>query len=448
MVRGEPERPVTELPVLQPPAGLLEVADGLEAGGYQAWAVGGAIRDALLGRSRADWDLATDALPEEVRALFPRTVPLGLEHGTVGVLAEDGTMYEVTTFRLDVETDGRHAVVEFAATIEEDLARRDFTINSMAWRPSTEELRDPFGGSADLQNRVLRAVGDPWRRFTEDYLRVLRAFRFAGLLELEIETETRAALAGSVEHLPRLSAERVREELLKVIASPAPSAALDLYADYGALEGWYRELGPAVEGPSWTETLAAVDSVPAHRSFLRVVRLLLAAGAGGGGDPEAAEAILRRLKFSNAEIRRGTRLVEHYLPLVHPADGSATLRKWLHSVGPDQARDLFRLHFAAVRASGSVEGQRALLFTWQRVHDELVQAAPVTLSQLAVDGSDLLELGLPRGPLVGVMLEELLEQVIESPERNERETLLGSARELIELGGLDSLDSPESDGPE
>ena len=442
---------MTEPAVLQPPAGLLEVAGGLEAGGYQAWAVGGAIRDALLGRRRADWDLATDALPEEVRALFPRTVPLGPEHGTIGVLATDGTMYEVTTFRLDVETDGRHAVIEFAASIEEDLARRDFTINSMAWRPSTDELQDPYGGRADLRDRLLRAVGDPWQRFAEDYLRVLRAFRFAGLHDLSIEPETRAALEGSVEHLSRLSAERVREELLKVISSPAPSATLRLYADYGALEGWYRELAPAAPAPSWAETLEAVDSIPAHRPFLRVIRLLLAAGRGDGEDgeaAEAAEAILRRLKFSNAEIRRGTRLVEHYLPLVHPADGSATLREWLHSVGPDQARDLFRLHFAAARASGSDEHQRALRYTWQRVHDELVRAAPVTLSQLAVDGSDLLELGLPRGPLVGVMLEELLAQVIESPERNERETLLGSARELIELGGLDALDGQEPGGAE
>jgi tRNA nucleotidyltransferase (CCA-adding enzyme) len=434
---------VSEPPVFHPPAGLMQIAEHLESAGFEAWAVGGAIRDAIRGRPRADWDLATDARPEEVRRAFSRTVPLGLEHGTVGVLAEDGAMYEVTTFRLDVETDGRHAVVEFATDIDDDLARRDFTINAIAWRPATGDLRDPYGGIDDLRDGVLRAVGEPVLRLAEDYLRVLRGFRFAGTYDLTVEPDTRSALRQAAGHLARLSAERVREELLKVLSSEAPSRSLRMYADYGALDHWYPQIAPAAPGARWNETLGAIDALRSHRPLLRAVRLLLLSRAGddtSDAPAEGAEELLRRLKFSNADIRRATHLVTHYMPLVHPADGSATIREWLHTVGAEHARDLFRLHFAVARASGSEDSQRALAYTWRRVHDELVHEAPISVAQLAVDGTDLLELGLPRGPLVGLMLEELLAQVIESPDRNEREALLESARELIELGGLDGLE--------
>ena len=427
-------------PVFHPPAALVQIAERLESAGCQAWAVGGAIRDAILERPRADWDLATDARPEEVCELFRRTVPLGLDHGTVGVLGQDDSMYEVTTFRLDVETDGRHAVVEFATEIEDDLARRDFTINAIAWRPATQELRDPYRGIDDLKAGVLRAVGEPSGRFAEDYLRVLRAFRFAGVSDLEIEPETLSALREAVVHLDRLSAERVREELLKVLSADVPSRSLRMYADFGALEGWYPEIAPAAAGHAWAEALEAIDALRPHRAFLRVVRLLLCAGGDLDESAEKAEALLRRLKFSNAEIRRGTHLVAHYRPLVHPADGSASIREWLATVGTEFSRDLFRLHFAAARGAGSGDAERALVYTWGRVHDEIVERSPVTVGQLAVDGTDLLELGLPGGPLVGLMLEELLAQVIEAPDRNDRDVLLESARELIELGGLDSLE--------
>jgi len=426
---------------LQPPGGLLEIAVQLESAGFEAWAVGGAIRDAIRSRPRADWDLATDARPDEVRRLFRRTVPLGLEHGTVGVLAEDDAMYEVTTFRQDVETDGRHAVVEFATNLEDDLARRDFTINAIAWRPATDDLCDPYEGIGDLRDGVLRAVGDPSLRFAEDYLRVLRGFRFAGAYDLSVEPATESALRESAGRLGELSAERVREELLKVLSLDVPSRSLQMYADYGALDGWYSEIALPEDGHSFGEALAAIDSLRPHRSFLRVVRLFICAGGRDRTSAEGVEALLRRLKFSNADIRLGTHLAMHYLPLVHPADGAATIREWLHAVGGDHARDLFRLHFAAARASGSADSKRALAYTWQRVHDEIVGGAAVSIAQLAVGGRDLLALGLPSGPLVGLMLEELLAQVIESPDRNEREALLESARELIELGGLDSLES-------
>ncbi|MFO7588231.1 MAG: tRNA cytidylyltransferase [Gemmatimonadota bacterium] len=446
------------VPGFHPPEGFLAVCRVLETAGFEAWGVGGAIRDAILGHDRADWDLATGAPPERVRSLFRRTVPLGLEHGTVGVIAPDGAMYEVTTFRRDVETDGRHAVVAFADTVEEDLSRRDFTINALAWRPATGELRDPYGGRADLDRRLLRAVGDPAARFAEDYLRVLRGLRFAGRFTLAIEPATRSALERAVPGLRRLSAERVREELVKTLSGPGAGETLQLYADTGALEVRYPDLAAvAARDPRWQETVAAVDAIGPHRPLLRLVRWLLALPrdervADSGDETEDAggvtvERILRELKFPNAEIRRVRHLWSHYLPLVHPADSSARIREWLSEVGPENARDLFRLHFAAARARGAGESERLLVHAWRRVHDELVAGAPISLSELAVNGDDLLALGLPRGPLVGLMLEELHAQVLEDPGRNEREVLLAEARELIELGALDGLGEERPDEP-
>src|SRR4051812_8075984 len=174
---------------LHPPEPVLEIAERLEGAGFEAWCVGGAVRDALLGHPHLDWDLATSAKPEEVRKLFGhrRTIPIGIDFGTVGVLDRDGKMHEVTTFRRDVQTDGRHAVVEFGVSLEDDLARRDFTINAIAYSPRRDELRDPFNGRADLASKTLRAVGDADTRMREDRLRALRAIRFAARFDFTID---------------------------------------------------------------------------------------------------------------------------------------------------------------------------------------------------------------------------------------------------------------------
>ncbi|MEO6878775.1 MAG: CCA tRNA nucleotidyltransferase, partial [Gemmatimonadaceae bacterium] len=192
---------------LHPPKAVLEIADRLEAAGFETWCVGGAIRDALLGHAHLDWDLATAAHPSQVRDLFGgrRTIPVGVEFGTVGVLDRDGKMHEVTTFRRDVRTDGRHAEVEFGVSLNDDLARRDFTINAIAYSPSLREVRDPFGGQDDLARRLVRAVGDPEARMREDRLRALRAIRFAARLDFAIDKATRAAIVASAPFLGRLS---------------------------------------------------------------------------------------------------------------------------------------------------------------------------------------------------------------------------------------------------
>jgi tRNA nucleotidyltransferase (CCA-adding enzyme) len=425
---------------LRAPESFLALAEQLEARGYQAWAVGGAIRDRLLGIARGDWDLATDARPEEVRAVFPRTIPLGIEHGTVGVLQEDGTVYEVTTFRRDIETDGRHAVVSFAETIDEDLARRDFTINAIAWRIATRELRDPWNGREDLEAGILRAVGEPAERFAEDYLRVLRGLRFAGRFELTMDPPTREALESAVGGTANLSAERVREELEKICTGPRPSAALRLYRDTGVLGIWYPELDAEADTEAWEAALATIDALHEGRPLLRLARLLLIV-PGAGEEPDPGEAavskVMERLKLSNADRRYVLDLRRHFLPFVNPLDSSAHLREWLSEVGPGGERDLFRLHFAAARASGDDRAVGALVHTWRRVHEERLSDAPINRSELAVDGGDILELGVTEGALVGLLLDELHAQVLEDPELNERETLLGIARELIEMASLE-----------
>src|SRR6478672_9285649 len=180
--------------------------------GHESWFVGGAVRDALLGHPNLDWDLATAATPQQVQRLFRRTVPVGIEFGTVGVLDDKGVLHEVTTFRRDVKTDGRHAVVEFGASLDEDLARRDFTINAIAYSPKKDEIRDPYNGGQDLERKIIRAVGEPWERMREDRLRALRAIRFGARFGFEIDPKTWAAIIESAPQLGRLSAERVKQE--------------------------------------------------------------------------------------------------------------------------------------------------------------------------------------------------------------------------------------------
>lgn len=436
-----------------PPPGFSRTAERLEAAGFEAWAVGGSIRDAYVaqvggtpGLPEPDWDLTTDARPDDVMRLFPRTVPVGVSHGTVTVLDGDDR-YEVTTFRRDVETDGRHARVAFADSIDEDLSRRDFTANAIAWRPASDEVRDEWGGAEDIEDGILRAVGEPEARFREDYLRVLRGFRFAGRFEWAVEARTDEAMREAVVGLSGLSAERVREELLKVLADPKPSAALGLYAACGALGHWYPELlGLAEDGDGWGAALGAVDAAPAQAANVRLASLLVRASETPEGRAAAAESLLSRLKFSNADRRYVARLARLYLPFVGALDSAAEHRRWLASVG-DAWEDLFELHFATARAAGETRAERYLEATRERVREERAGDPVLDLAHLAVNGDDVLALGMSPGPLVRLLLEELLEQVIEDPGRNERETLLEETRRLIEIGSLAEASRPREAPP-
>lgn len=420
-----------------PPA-VRWIARTLEDAGFETWAVGGAVRDALLGNPGGDWDLATRARPQEVRRAFRRTVPLSMEHGTVGVLAEDGIMYEVTTFRRDVETDGRHAVVAFADTLAEDLSRRDFTINAVAWHPLRRELFDPHGGVADLERRVLRAVGTPADRFAEDHLRILRALRFAARYGLEVDPPTWDALSGAVAALRSLSAERIREELLKVLdADAVPSRALELYRRSGALGVLYAELADLArrDPGAWGRTCSALDHLPRGRALLRLAALVRPL------TPEEAAQVLLRLRLSNAQVDETARRAS--APPLPPADAAdATLRRWLSAVGPERLAAVARLDLAIRRGSGDEAGAAAVVAAWARARRVLRARPPLTLSDLAFTGRDLIAMGHRPGRWFGPLLDALLDWVLEDPARNDPELLRAEARRRIESGETDAPGGP------
>ena len=379
------------------PDEVLEIARTLEAAGHEAWCVGGALRDHLLGDAGTDYDLATSATPDEVQRLFPRTAAVGVRHGTVGVIDRRRVMHEVTTFRRDVATDGRHATVAYGVTLEEDLARRDFTINALAYHPLRREWRDPFGGAADLDRRLIRAVGDPAERFREDYLRILRALRFAARFGFAIDPATWAAARSAAGGLGRLSAERVRDEWFKGLATARDPAALArLWREVGAARIWLPELTEPAASPA----AAALPRDPVLLTALYTT------------DPVA---VLRRLRGSNAEIGRAAALGQGPPAPAGPRD--ADVRRWLARVG-DAADD----HVAMHRLRTGAEPGWAAAVRGVRERGE-----PVARGQLAIGGAELQELGLA-GPRVGEVLAELLERVLDDPSLNTPERLLEIAR--------------------
>ena len=389
--------PVTFPDRLQVPPEVLRIAGRLEQAGYETWCVGGAIRDALLRLENQDFDLTTAAPPDEVRRLFKRTVPVGVEHGTVAVLDKDGRPHEVTTFRKDIVTDGRHAVVQFGVSLMDDLARRDFTINAIAYHPTRHEWRDPFAGAADLEHKLIRAVGDPNWRFQEDYLRILRALRFSARFEFRIHRTTLEAAKANVSGLAQLSAERVRDEWFKGIkTAKRVSKLLALWLDVGAARIWL----PEIRSPGGSSsTAAAVDALP--RDPVLVTAYL-------ASDPAS---LLTRLRCSNREIERGRAIARWREQFPDPTHLPA-VRRWLSDVG-EIAADLLLLPPARARAP-------------LRKVVEAIRAAedPLTLADLAVSGDDLIAAGVRPGPDVGETLARLLGEVLEDPQRNTKAYLL------------------------
>lgn len=441
---------------LGPPSEVRRIARHLESAGFETWAVGGAVRDALRGHAPGDWDLTTAARPIDVRRLFKRTVPIGIEHGTVGVLGKDGHLYEVTTFRRDVETFGRHARVDFADTLAEDLERRDFTINAVAWHPLTGELRDPHGGVQDLEAGVLRTVGEAAERFAEDRLRVLRALRFAGRFDLEVEPITWDHLVQSADKLGNLSPERIREELYKVLGGQArPSGTLRLYERSGVLKALYPEIQACVGWMDetgrelWAVQLDAVDALPRGRTILRLAALLHAVGRPVvSGDPEelveevpayaSAGAsivwpLMRRLKASNADSNRVAHLVAQHAGLPGPEAPAPELRRWLRRVGRDFYRDVLRLCRAVAAARGGGE-VLDLCRSIRRIRKLAQGHPPLEVADLAIGGAELRAAGIPAGPLYGEILRDLLERVTDEPELNTPERLIRIVRESLQEG--------------
>ena len=423
----------------------------LEDAGFETWIVGGAIRDIMLGRPAGDWDLATKARPKQIMDVFRRTVPIGVDHGTVGVLVPDGTLYEVTTFRRDVETFGRRAVVEFADSIEEDLSRRDFTLNALAWHPSRDQLLDPWDGTTDLRESILRTVGDPTERFAEDLLRVLRALRFAGQFGLTIEAGTWQALLSAVTALTQLSAERIQEEMMKVLSQgESPSVALGLYAESGVFAELYPELDlgrplAGAEADALAHTLRACDAVSRTRPLVRLSLLMALASASEGQNDirderrRAVESLMERLRFSNADTKRVATVAANLFP-APPSEEPGALRRWLNRVGPEHFPDIARAWLAGARAQKKSERENAIRRVTS-LRAILSERPPLTIADLALDGSDLKALGLLPGPQFGEILRFLLEEVLDRPEVNNRADL-----EVLALQGGFIIDPP-SDPP-
>jgi tRNA nucleotidyltransferase (CCA-adding enzyme) len=379
---------------LEFPEEIGEIAGKLEQAGYETWCVGGALRDRLLGYPADDVDLATAADPATVQKLFRRTVAVGVKFGTVGVLDRKRVLHEVTTFRRDVATDGRRAVVEYGASLDDDLARRDFTINALAYHPLRHEWKDPFGGAADLAAGIVRAVGDPEARFREDYLRILRALRFSARFGFAIEPETWRAAKAMSAGLQALSAERVRDEWFKGLESARSVARLvTLWREAGAAAVWLPELRERY-------ALAGEDVRPRDPVLLTVA--LCGAPAG----------VLARLRASNLDIARAAAAAKG--PPAPAADSREAVRRWLCATGP-AAEDLLQLD----------EWRRGSPAPW-RVTVESIRAAGESVSRgtLAVSGDDLLAAGVARGPEIGRLLDRLLDAVLADPALNSREQLL------------------------
>ena len=399
------------------PRGARAVAERLLAAGHEAWYVGGAVRDALLAELRpgtprrsGDFDIATNATPDQVQKLFRRTVPVGVEHGTVAVLDDAGAAHEVTTFRKDVETDGRHAVVRFGVSLAEDLARRDFTFNAIAVHPASGALTDPFGGRDDLAAGLVRAVGDPAQRFLEDRLRILRALRFAALLGFAIEPATWEALAAQAGELEHLSRERVRDEWIKTLAAASPGDGVRLWKKAGVLRAVWPELARLTSASP-----GRLDAADVHDPVLLTAGIFWHAEVG----PGAAEAAVRRLRFSNKDTVR-VRGVIAALADTLPAPGQARdVRRWL-SRHRDVARDAIALAEPRSRRPDLVAAVEA------------IEAAgdPLSVRDLAVSGKNLQDAGLASGKMLGDVLRLLLDEVLAEPWRNTREHLLARAREL------------------
>ncbi len=457
---SEPLPPLDQLlPTV--PQDVVTICQRLRQLGHRGWIVGGCVRDLFMGRPASDWDVATDARPEQVSAAFRRVIPTGIKHGTVTILLGPEA-YEVTTLRGEgAYQDGRHpSEVVFLDDIVEDLARRDFTFNALAIDPLARQLIDPFEGRQDLANRVVRAVGEPLDRFTEDGLRLMRAARFAATLECTIEPTTLRAMSDSNAHqtLRQVSVERVREEWFKTMKAPQPSVAFNIMRDTSLQSITCPELKAAVGCQQnrwhnydvWDHTMACVDACKPD-PILRVAALLhdvakpqTRAKSDKTGDytfynheavgATVADTILRRLKFSNEQRKRIVELVRHHLICYAPEWTDAAVRRWIRRVTPELVDDLFELGIADGKAKGKEpDGSIAAIEQLRvRVSQLMQQGAALSVGDLALNGHVLMkELDLPPGKHIGRILATLVELVTDEPAANERQRLLRAAREWL-----------------
>ena len=454
------------------------ILEQLEAAGYEGYVVGGCVRDAIIGREPADWDITTSALPEDVKRIFQRTIDTGIEHGTVTVMC-DKEGFEVTTYRLDGKySDHRHPdKVEFAPCLEEDLKRRDFTINAMAYNPKTG-LIDLYGGERDLELGIIRCVGNPLERFDEDALRMLRGVRFAGQLGFDIEKDTLEAMRSLSHTIVNVSAERVRVELTKLLLSDNPDK-LVVASELGLLTEHFPEFKNMLEteqnNPHHRYTVG-IHSLKAVEEIQKIYKcfpedeicspyrhmdsdvktetiLSLAALLHDVGKPsrkttddkgidhfyghdvvgeKLAKEILRRLKFDNKTIDMVSRLVRYHE--YRYRDGLKKTRRFFSKVGKDAMSFLLVLQRADIRAQSEyLRGEKEshlddteCIFKGIMINDD-----PMSISELDISGGDIIGLGVEPGPEVGELLRELLDHVVVNPEDNKRDILVEMVKKAL-----------------
>ena len=434
---------------LRIPPDVADVLARLHDAGHEAYVVGGCLRDAIRGVEPEDWDIATDAKPERIQEVFKRSLYTN-RFGTVVVRAPDREI-EVTTYRIEADySDARRPDrVEFTDSLLADLARRDFTMNAMAW--SGGRLVDPHGGQADLERRMLRAVGDPGERFREDALRMLRGVRFATVLGMEIEPATAQAIRENAPLCATLSGERVNQELTKMLLADRPSTGFRLMSELGLLVVVCPELedcrhvpqDKAVAQDVFEHSLLSLDAVERPDLVLRLAALL-----HDVGKPETmadghfhqhefvgehlARKILRRWKFPKDTVALVAHLIRHHMFWYQDVWTGSAVRRFIRNVGLDNIPALFELRRADNIGSGArAPRMYALDQLWLRVQEEIQRANAFTARDLAIDGNDVMaELDLRPGPEVGRIVRELLERVLDDPESNTRESLLRLAREI------------------
>ncbi len=438
------------------PVQAREIIEKLRYAGHEAYIVGGCVRDSILEKDPADWDITTSASPVEIKELFPYTIDTGIEHGTVTVMI-DHQPFEVTTYRVDgkYQDHRRPTQVHFTKSLKEDLLRRDFTINAMAYNDD-DGLIDLYGGLADLKNGMIRCVGEAAQRFDEDALRILRALRFQAQLGFQVEEETKAAIRRQARFLKDISAERIQVELDKLLVSDHPEVLIDAYK-LGVTEIVLPEFDIMMETPQnnphhkynvGMHTIEGLKQIEADH-ILRWTMLL-----HDVGKPEArvegkekdhfkmhpvigekiAEKVLRRLKFDNQTLRQVKTLV-----LWHDRRFGGvkeinirTVRRWVSEIGPEMFEKLMKIQKADISAQSDYqrEEKEAILFGTKQLFAKILEEQNcLSVKQLAVGGTDLIEAGVPQGKEVGEMLHWLLDQVLEKPSLNTKETLMDLVKE-------------------
>lgn len=437
------------------------IVNTIQAAGFEAYVVGGCVRDSILGREPQDWDITTSAKPEQVKALFPRTIDTGLQHGTVTIM-QDKEGFEVTTYRIDGEyEDGRHPKeVVFTASLEEDLKRRDFTINAMAYNDE-EGLIDLFGGMEDIERGVIRCVGDAKARFTEDALRILRAIRFSAQLGYTIDESTKAGIRALAPNLQKISAERIQTELVKMMVSAHPEKLRDAY-DMNVTKEFLPEFDRCMEteqnnrhhcysvgehilhsvmGVAPVKELrlamlfhdiAKPDTITTDEEGFHHFHGHAELGA------EKTRQILRRLKFDNDTIAMVTKLVKYHDHDTGCEDAVTTrmVRRFVNRIGEDACPWIFDVTEADILAQSDYlrEEKLARVKEWRRLYEQVsAEKQCMSLKGLAVTGSDLIAQGMKPGRELGEVLQALLELVLDDPEANTKENLLEQAKNLKKI---------------